>query len=291
MALLFLGEKPELTVMVTNQGSPIGLVAGNGDLPLEFAKTAKLKNIPLIVIAHHGETDRQIESFVEQCYWVKAGEIGKVINNLRKAGVKQVTFAGGLNRVSLFGDLKLDFTAVKILSTLHTHSDDRVLRAVAAEFERSGMEVFSAAKFLRESLELEGTLTKRKLDAMQCRDAEIGIKAARLIGAADIGQTIVVNRGTVIAVEAVEGTDAAIRRAGILGGPGAVVIKFSKPSQDLRFDLPTVGVQTLESMSTAAAAALVLEKGNCFILKQAEFIEAANQMEIAVRIVSGVEDL
>ena len=262
--------------------SPIGLIAGNGSLPFEFIESAKAKGIEVVTVAHVGETDKRIELVSKSCTWVKVGQLGKVIRSLKKAGVKQASFAGGIYKPKLFKSMSLDFKGFLTLVKLKTSNDDSILRGITKEIEKSGIQIFSAGVVLENSIAKEGKLTKRNLSSEETENAKIGWQAAEVIGKCDIGQTVVVNQKAIVAVEAVEGTDACIKRAGELSGKGAVIVKLSKPGQDERFDLPAVGVETIINMHNIGATALVIRAGATIFLKPQEIIEAADLHNIAI---------
>jgi len=282
--------------------SPLGLIAGNGGFPLEFAANAKRRGIDLVVLAHHGETDPKIEDLARRCVWIHAGQVGRIVRVLRREGVRQAAMVGGLRRTRLFFGLRPDLKGLALIAKLAGRKDDQVLRAFAAELGRNGIEVVPASCLLERSVPGRGTMTRRPLSEMEARDARLGWEAAKAIGALDIGQTVVVFQGTVIAVEAVEGTDAAIARAGALTGTdcgsaesrrgcGLVVVKVLKPGQDTRFDLPAAGPDTIAAMQRAGATALVLEAGKCVMLNPQETVEAADAGGVALCAAAGVEDL
>ena len=288
---------------MNNLSSPIGLVAGNGNFPLEFVEHARARGLEVVVVAHTGETDPRIEELAAHCCWIRVGQIGRLLRTFIKNRVKQAAFVGGIRRTRLFSGVRLDFKALSILARVGSVRDDRILRGVAEELERNGIEVFGASLLLEKSVPARGLLTRRGLTPAERQDARVGWEAAKAVGALDIGQTVVVYQGAVVAVEAIEGTDAAVLRAGQLGGTagkvlgregraaGLVVVKLVKPHQDVRFDLPAAGPGTIETMQQAGATALVLEAGRAVMLKPQETIAAANEAGIAVVALAGCEDL
>ena len=271
--------------------SPIGLIAGNGTFPIEFALNARERGIEVVAVAHQGETDEKLNTMVHSCEWIKVGELGKLIKVFKDAGVKQAAFAGGIKRVNLFGGVKLDLKGMGLLAKVRSVKDDTLLRGIASEIEKSGIEVFSATEMLSESVVASGYLTRRRLNEKEKEDARIGWEAAKAIGKLDIGQTVVVNQGIVVAVEAVEGTDAAILRAGEVSGKGSVIVKVCKPQQDLRIDLPTIGSDTIQNMLKVQASALIVEAAKTVILDREELIKCADKGSIAVVGVSDIQDL
>ncbi len=287
----------------------VGIIAGNGRFPLDLAREAKKLGHTVIVAAHRGETSPEIESLADVVQWIRVGQLGAILNLFKKSGVAFAAMAGGISRLRLFGGVRPDIAGIKLIARLGTTRDDVLLRGIATELERVGISVFGAAVLLPEAIPCVGTLTKRSCTAAEKRDAEIGWEAAHAIGRLDIGQTVVVFEGLVIAVEAVEGTDATIHRAGELarGNAGAgvasvpqnsrhvangpVVVKCAKPQQDLRVDLPTVGIGTIQSMIIAGASALVIEAGKTLLLEPAEIVFAANSAGIAISSVGTIEQL
>lgn len=271
--------------------SPIGLVAGNGRFPIEFARSAQKQGLKVVALAHYGETDPDLENHVDECLWIKVGQLGSIIRTFKNRGVNQASFVGGIRKIKLFGGVRFDLKGIALLSRLRTAQDDVVLRGVAEELERSGIEIFSPSLLLAESVPIAGVLTARTLTPAECEDARLGWGAARALGRLDIGQTVVVNQRVVVAVEAVEGTDSAIARAGELSGRGGVVVKLAKPQQDLRLDLPAVGAGTIRSMAKAGATALVLEEERALMLDPPGIVAEANSSDIAIVVVRDIEDL
>lgn len=275
-------QSPVPTVAGKTLCSPVGLIAGNGSFPLEFASGAKEAGLKVVAVAHVGETDPKLAEAVSDCLWIKVGELGKVFDFFKQHRVQQVAFAGGIKRINLFGGVKLDLKAIALLARVRSVKDDVLLRGVARELESLGIDVFSAHVFLHNSVPVSGALTRRGLSVSEREDATIGWKAAKQIGLAEIGQSVVVNRGMIVAVEAVEGTDACIERAGQLVGAGCTVVKCSKPQQDLRLDLPTIGPKTIEVMQRAGATALVIEAARCLILDREETVRLADAAGISI---------
>ncbi len=262
--------------------SPVGLIAGNGSLPFEFIESAKAKGLEVVTVAHSGETDPKIESISKSCTWIKVGQLGKIISSLKKAGVRQATFAGGINKPKLFSGLRPDLKGFLTLLKLKTSNDDTLLRGIANEIEKSGIKIFSAGLVLENSVIKKGCITKRALTESEIENANIGWQAAEAIGICDIGQTVAVNKKSIVAVEAVEGTDACLKRAFELSGKGLVVVKLCKPEQDKRFDLPAIGTETINLMNQIGATALVIRAEATIFLQPQEVIIAAEQAGIAI---------
>jgi len=260
----------------------IGLVAGSGRLPLLVAEAARARGLAVVAVAHRGETDPALESRVASLTWVRVGQVDRILRALRAGGVERAVMAGGLGKVHALSNARPDLGAIRILSRLRSLGDDGLLRAVAGYFEDRGVRVVAATELLPEVLAPEGHLAGPKLNPAQRADAELGAQVARALGRADVGQTVVVKGGAVLAVEAVEGTDATLRRAGELGGRGGVVVKLCKPGQDERFDLPAVGEKTLEVMREAGLSALVVEARRTVLLDAAALFRAADRLGISI---------
>jgi|LauGreDrversion4_2_1035121.scaffolds.fasta_scaffold09595_5 DUF1009 family protein len=271
--------------------SPIGLVAGNGQFPLEFAENARARGLSVVTVALKGEADKRIEELSESTTWVSVGQLGKLIRSLRRAGCRQVAFAGGVTRVNFVDGFRIDWVGLRMLSKLRSFNDDSIMRGIIATVENGGVQVIGASTLLEKSVPKAGTLTKRGLTRDEIDNAKIGWEAARTTGALDIGQSIVMRNKTIIAVEAVEGTDATIKRAAAVRGEGGVLVKLAKPIQDLRIDLPAIGVRTIELMHENRISALVVEAGKAIMLDPQGILEAANRLDIAIVAAEDISQL
>lgn len=271
---------PETPEQYANQS--IGIIAGNGSFPLRFAAEARAYGCKTVAVCHTGETLPEIAAAVDRAVWIKVGELGKLIRTFKDEGIRYVAMAGGINRVNLFGGVKVDARGAALLLRLRSMKDDVLMRGIAEELGREGVQVIDCTVFLRNCLARTGVITKSRPTDDELNDIEVGKRAIEAMSAQDIGQTVVVREGVVVAVEAVEGTDRAILRGGELGGAGSVVIKFAKPTQDMRFDVPTVGVKTLQTMIEAKARVLALEAGRCLLLDEAEVVALADKHKIAI---------
>ncbi|MEK7702860.1 MAG: UDP-2,3-diacylglucosamine diphosphatase LpxI [Nitrospirota bacterium] len=258
----------------------IGLIAGNGNLPVLFVDALKARNHSVFVIAHKNETRAEIAKNADDILWVPVGQIAAIIPYFKQHQISEIVMAGGIPKTNLF-DRVLDPSARQLVDSFKEKKDDLLLRGFASAFEKAGMKILSVTDFLPDLLAQEGEQT-RPLTKSERDDIEWGWGLAKQIGALDIGQTIVVKEGVLLAVEAVEGTDAAIRRGGQLGRSNVRVIKCLKPHQDVRFDLPTVGVQTIQTMIEANASVLAVEAGRTLLLEKEAFLKAANEAGIAV---------
>jgi UDP-2,3-diacylglucosamine hydrolase len=284
-------QKKSVELSQQETSRPIGLVAGNGVFPLEFAKNALNAGRSVIVVAHCEETDPALSGLASELTWVRFGQLGRAIRFLKKHKVKEVAFLGGIKRERLFHKVRLDWIALKIVASAKSFRDDAMLRAVALEYEKNGFSVISPAVFLPESCISAGTYTKRSLTKDELLSAQLGWQAASLLGSLDTGQTVVVNQRVIVALEAVEGTDATIRRAGEVSGVGSVVVKLPKPIQDRRLDLPGVGLRTIEQMKQAGATCLILQSRGALLLHPQEVIRAANAGGIAIEVFDSLESL
>jgi hypothetical protein len=265
---------------VTNE--LVGLIAGNGRFPLVFAERARRLGVRVAAVAHRGETDPELAAAVEAITWIHAGQIGLLIDTLKAAGVRRVVMAGGITKVRLFDDFKPDARALALLARVGTIRDDELLRALAAELEVEGMTVVESTLYLGDLVPAAGVLSARAPSDQEWADVRYGVRAAREIGRFDIGQSVVVRHQAVVAVEGIEGTDATILRAGTLARGDLVVVKACKPTQDTRFDLPAVGVQTIHTMVEAGARVLAVEAGRTVMLDRDALVAAADAAGVAV---------
>jgi len=261
---------------------PLGLIAGNSRFPLIFIEAARREGVSLVVIAHRGETPPEIAELIPTLTWVHVGELGKIISTFQDAGVTQAVMAGGIHKSGALANIQPDARGLAFIGRLPSLKDDVILRGVAQELESEGITVVESTRFLSSLLPQPGVLTATAPTEQQWEDIRFGFAAARDIGRWDIGQSVVVKRGAVIAVEGIEGTNAAIRRGGELGGPGAIVVKVSKPQQDLRFDVPAVGPDTITTMQNVQAVALALEAGKTLMIDKDEFLQRANVCGISI---------
>jgi len=265
----------------------IGLIAGNGTFPLLFARAAKGEGFDVVAVAHQGETPVELADCVDHLTWIKVGQLDTIIRTFQAHGVRRAVMAGGIHKAALLEHFAPDERGQRFLARLTQWSDDTLLRGVAEELEGEGIAVVESTLFLTSLLTPEGPLTARRPDAAEWRDIEYGLAVAKGIGAWDVGQTVVVKSRMVLAVEALEGTDAALRRGGGLGRGGAVAVKVSKPKQDLRFDVPAVGPATAAVCGDAGIAVLALEAGRTLLLERAALVAAADAAGLAIVGVRG----
>jgi len=275
-------------VKIQHSDKKLGLIAGMGELPIAVAGEAKSQGYTICAIALEPLADKSLSSHVDEIKWVNVGKLGTLINSLKKSGIKEAVMAGKVSKTLLYkSKITPDLRAVKLLFTLKDRRDDSILLAIAKELADEGIELLDITLFSTGLLMPEGVLTKNKPSNDEWKDIEFGWKMAKEIGRLDIGQTVVVKNRAVMAVEAIEGTDEAIKRGGKLAGEGAVVVKVSKPNQDMRFDVPTVGLQTLSAMQEVKARVLCVEAKKSLILNKDKLLEEAKIAGISIVGYSG----
>lgn len=266
----------------------IGIIAGGGQFPKLFAEAARKAGREVVIVAHQGESWPELEAIADRFCWVKLGQLGKIINFFREHGVTETVFLGAITKTKIFKDVWPDLKGLTLWNKIDIRQDDAILRAVAEVLEQEGIHVLESTLYLKDLLFPKGVLTRKKPTAEQLEDIRFGWQTARAIGALDIGQCVVVRDRTVLAVEAIEGTDAAITRGGSLGKEKVVVVKVKKPKQDFRFDLPAIGGKTIETMTSVKGAVLAVEAGQSLLFDREAVVEAANRAGI---VVVGVEEL
>lgn len=263
-------------------GERIGLIAGNGRFPIIFADNARKLGYHVSAVAHEGETEPELAGHVDRIHWIKIGQLNKLIKAFKEDGVHQAVMLGGIKKTHVFTTLRPDFRTLALATRLALWKDDDILRELAKELEREGIVICESTFGLEGILVEEGTLTARAPSEKEWEDIRYGWDVAHDIGRLDIGQCIVIKDRVVVAVEAVEGTDGAIKRGGDLAKEGAVVVKRSKPQQDLRFDLPAVGPRTIEVMASVKASVLAIEAGRTILLDREIMLEKARSARIAI---------
>ncbi len=265
-----------------NQAITLGLIAGGGNFPILIARAAQKEGKKVVVVAHQGETLPELASVVEDINWIRLGEFGKLVRFFKQHGVKEVLMAGGVDKKKMFSKVRLDTEGLSLLDKMANKKDDFILRMVADELEKEGFQVNHSTTLLPSLLAPPGVLTQRQPTAEEERDIEFGWPLAKELGKLDIGQCLVVRNGAVVAVEAIEGTDETIRRGGKLARRKAVVIKVSKPFQDLRFDLPAVGEQTIRTMHEVKAGVLAIEAHKTIIFNREATVRLANKYRMVI---------
>jgi UDP-2,3-diacylglucosamine hydrolase len=260
----------------------LGLIAGNGKFPLMFAQEAKRLGYTLVAVAHRGETLEEIADLVDEVTWVYVGQLGKIIRTFRAAGITNAVMAGGIRKVKLLGNFRPDLRGARFLARVKSREDDALLRGLAEELAGEGIEILQSTLCLSEIIPAEGVLTRSAPSPKQWEDIRLGFRVAKEVGRLGVGQTVIVKNGVVVAVEAVEGTDATIQRGGVLAKSGCVVVKVSKPHQDLRFDVPAVGVDTVKRMHEVRGAVLAVEAGRTILLEKESLLKDAEAFGISV---------
>ncbi|BCA54253.1 hypothetical protein W02_13930 [Nitrospira sp. KM1] len=263
-------------------GERLGLIAGNGRFPIIFADNARKLGYQISAVAHDGETDPELTDHVERIHWIKIGQLNKLIKAFKEDGVRKAVMLGGIKKTHVFTTVRPDFRALALATRLALWKDDDILREIAGELERDGITICESTFGLEGILAEEGTLSRREPSQKEWEDIRYGWDVAQEIGRLDIGQCVVIKDRVVVAVEAVEGTDDAIRRGGQLAKDGAVVVKRSKPQQDLRFDLPAIGPRTIEVMASVKAAVLAVEAGRTVLIDREQTLETARSAGIAI---------
>jgi DUF1009 family protein len=260
----------------------LGLIAGNGVFPLEVAKAARERGLRVIAVAHQNETRPELDRLVDEVTWIKVGELERMIDVLKRGEVQQAAMAGGISRARLTDSFAPDTRALLMLARIRRFSDDAVLRGVAAEIESEGIAVIDPVPMLPDALAPPGLLAGPEPSAERLADLRVAFRVLDALGTFDIGQTVAVRDGVVAAVEAVEGTDAALRRAAAVWGRGLVVAKAAKSSQDLRFDRPTIGPATLDLLGELGAAMIGIQARQAMILEHAATLERAQKLGVTV---------
>jgi len=264
----------------------IGLIAGNGRFPFLALQGARGLGHDVTVVAVKEEAFPELETAALEAgadlHWVSLGHLGKCIKVLKGAGVAQAIMAGQVKHAKLFSGIVPDLTLLSVLTRLRSRNTDALISAVADVLRNEGIDLLDSTAFLAPLLAKSGTLTRRAPSVAEVDDFGFGYRMADAIASLDIGQTLVVKDRAVVAVEAMEGTDAVIRRAGEIAGAGTRVVKVAKPNQDMRFDVPVVGVATIEAMRTAGATALTIDAGRTLVVDGERVFALADEAGIAV---------
>jgi len=263
-------------------GQTLGLLAGNGSFPLLVAREARARGCPIVAVAHRGETDEALEDFADSVTWIRLGQLGKMVKAFHRAGVTRAVMAGGINKIASLTSLRPDLRGLMFLRKVSGMGDDSILRALADELESEGIRILPSTLFLERILAHPGLIAGPKPSRHGLDDIKLGCQVLAALGPFDVGQGIVVERGVVLAIEAVEGTDEAVRRAGRIGRGSSVVVKVAKRGQDMRFDVPAVGPTTIETMTKAHACVLAIQAGATIVLDLQRVCELAAQNGISV---------
>lgn len=266
----------------------LGLIAGNGRFPILFARGARSNKVPIIAVGIEGEALPEIEQYVEKLYWVGVAQIGKLIKILKQEHISKAVMAGGLTKTNMFSSWRNlrfmpDLRTINLwYRNVKKRDDHSLLGAVAGELLKDGIELQDSTIYVPQLLAQNGVLTKRQPTEKEMEDVHFGWPIVKEISKFGIGQCLVVKEKVVLAVEALEGTDETIRRGGILGKEGIVVIKVSKQDFDPRFDIPTVGLETIKTLKESSASILALEAGKTLILDIEEAIRMADNAGISI---------
>lgn len=259
----------------------IGLIAGSGQFPIIFSDKARLSGYDVYAAAYLKEADPKIKDHVDVIEWMHLGQVNKLIKFFKTHGISQAVMMGGIKKTRIFKDIKPDFKAIAMMIGMKHSHDDAVLRRFAEVLEKEGIRILESTFLVPELLAPEGCWTRKKPTRAQREDMAMGWLIAKEIGRLDIGQCVVVGGGSVLAVEAIDGTDSTIRRGSSLG-KDAVVVKVCKPNQDFRFDIPATGAQTIQVMVEAGAGALLLEAGKAVVFDREKMISLADQNGITI---------
>ena len=259
-----------------------GLIAGNGKFPFLVVEGARRSGVPLVVAAIREETDPEMDQRAERVRWVGIGQLGRMIRFFKEEGVEKAIMAGQVKHVQIFSRAVPDARMLKVLLKLPRRNTDSLIGAIASELESEGIELVDSTCFLQDSLPQRGTLTRREPSKQEREDIAYGLEIAREIARLDLGQTIVVRGQACVAIEAMEGTDETIRRAGKLARGRLTVVKVAKPNQDMRFDVPVVGVPTIEAMIQAGATCLCITAGKTLMFDRDQMIQTAERHKISI---------
>jgi DUF1009 family protein len=266
--------------------SRIGLIAGNGRFPFLVLQGARSLGHDVTIVAIKEEAFLDLETTARESradfHWVSLGQLGKCIKILKSAGVSQAVMAGQVKHVKIFSGIMPDLTLVSVLTRLKARNTDALISAVADVMRGEGIELMDSTRFLQPLLARAGTLTDRMPNEQEHEDFQFGYRIADAIAALDIGQTIAVKHKAVVAVEAMEGTDEVIGRAGHLAGPGVRIVKVAKPKQDMRFDVPVIGIATIQAMRIAGASALSVDAERTLVLDGEHVFKSANEAGITI---------
>ncbi len=261
----------------------IGLIAGNRKFPLLFAAAARKKGCSIVAIAIKGDTSPKLKKFVDKIYWLGLAEFQKMFEILKNEAVEGVVMAGQISPRRLFSkEVNRSQDLKQILQSLKDKKTDTLFGAVAQKLEAAGLTLLDSTTFIEEYLPKKGTLTKQEPDADTWEDVRFGLSLAKEVANLDIGQTVAVKSKTIIAVEAFEGTDNLIRRSGRIGRGEIVIVKVSRPRQDMRFDIPVIGLNTIKNLIKARARCLAFEAGRTLFLDREESVRLADKKGISI---------
>jgi DUF1009 family protein len=264
------------------QPGPLGLIAGNGRFPFLVAEAARRRGRRVVAVAIREETFPELEREVDAVHWVSLGQLGRCIEALKAEGVTEAVMAGQVKHRQIFSGIIPDLKLMAVLARLAVKNTDSLIGALADVLAGEGIRLLPSTSLLEDQMASPGPMTRSRPSRDERQDIEYGSRVARTLAGLDLGQTVVIKSRATVAVEAMEGTDEVIRRAGRIAGPGTTVVKVAKPRQDMRFDVPVVGAGTLDAMSAAGAHVLALDAGKTLLIDRASFLVRANETGIAV---------
>jgi hypothetical protein len=260
----------------------LGLIAGNGRFPFLVARAARRAGRPVVCVAIEEEASPELASEVDEIHWVSLGQLGRCIAALKAGGAREAVMAGQVKHRQIFSGIVPDLALFGVLARLAFKNTDSLIGGVAGALEREGIRLLPSTALLEDQLATAGAMTRRRPTSSEMKDIEYGKRVAQALAGLDLGQTVVVKDRAAVAVEAMEGTDEAIRRAGRIAGPGTVVVKVAKPKQDMRFDVPVIGEATLDVLREAGATALAIEAGRTLMLEREQVLRKADDIGVAV---------
>lgn len=261
----------------------LGILAGTGKLPVECARAAAKLGYEVYAVGLLADSDPSIAQFAKDYRFISVAQLDAILNYLKGNQIDKVTMIGKVTKELLFnGAVQPDMHMLQLIMTLPDRNDDTIMMAFVRELARAGIQTFDQTKLIRKLMPHRGTITQREPTEQEQRDMEFGFRIAKELGRFDIGQTVVVKNLAVMALEAIEGTDACIERGGKLAHGGAVIAKVSKPQQDNRFDVPTVGYRTIEQMAEVGATALAIEAGKTLLVEREQMIALADAKGISI---------
>jgi len=263
-------------------GEPLGLIAGNGRFPFLVAQAARRAGRHLVAVAIREETAPELAQEVDEIHWVGLGQLGRCIEVLKAGGASEAVMAGQVKHRRIFSGIVPDLKLMGVLARLAFQNTDSLIGGVAAALGREGINLLSSVAFLQDQLATIGNMTRRKPSGDEREDIAYGRRIALTLAGMDLGQTAVVKERAAVALEAMEGTDEVIRRAGRLAGSGCTVVKVAKPRQDMRFDVPVVGQGTLAAMKEAGAQVLAVDAGKTLLIEREVFLAEADQEGLVI---------
>ena len=270
----------------------VGLIAGIGNLPVEFMRAAQHEGYEVVAISVVTDGAPELQAEADAYYQISVFKSDTVIKTFLKEGVTDVTMLGKVTKEHLYKKITTipDMRTIKLLNRLRNRKDDTIMLAIVDELEKEGLSVADQTKYMRSLMPSVGVMTNRQPTEVEKLDITFGFTLAKQMGALDIGQTVVVKEQAAMAIEAIEGTDECIKRGGALGREGAVVVKTAKPNQDVRFDVPAVGMKTLESMIAGNCKVLAMEAKRTIFVEQEAVLQKANELGIVICAVEGLDE-